>query len=212
MSGLSPRICASTVTFPEGDNYVYVKRGLGGDGNNFFFSEYCTEPSGIVYHYHDGKGEKMLVPGGKELVSDGECLRFRPSPPELIDPFPVFPDECYDFCGKEVRFSLLYMDKTEKIPFVHKKLLKNALDYDKIRGKLFLRQKQDGDRYHPVGRDGKSLKKLFQEADIPPEERLRIPVLCDEEGILLVDGFGCDRRASVTENTQVVLRMECCLS
>ena len=56
-----------TVTFPEGDNYVYVKRGLGGDGNNFFFSEYCTESSGIVYHYNDGQGEKMLVPGGKKL-------------------------------------------------------------------------------------------------------------------------------------------------
>lgn len=56
-----------TVTFPEGNNYVYVKRGFGGDGNNFFFSEYCTEPSGIVYHYNDGQGEKMLVLGGKKL-------------------------------------------------------------------------------------------------------------------------------------------------
>ena len=56
-----------TVTFPEGDNFVFVKRGNGGDGNNYYFSEYCEETSGIVYHYNDGQGEKMLVPGGKKL-------------------------------------------------------------------------------------------------------------------------------------------------
>lgn len=154
----------------------------------------------------------VTLPGGKTVISDGERLYFQPVTPPSIAPFSVFPNGCYDFCGKEVHLSLVFLDKTEKIPFVHKNLLKNSLDYDKINGKLFLRQRQDGDAYHPVGRGGKTLKKLFQEAGIAVEDRQCVPVLCDDDGILLVDGFGCDRRASVTESTRVILRMECFLA
>ena len=56
------------VTFPEGDNFVYVKRGNGGDGRNYYFAEYCQATTGTIFRYNDGKGEKMLVPGGKKLA------------------------------------------------------------------------------------------------------------------------------------------------
>ena len=55
-------------TLPEGNNYVYIKRGNGGDGNNYYFAQYCEDPSGTVWRYNDGQGEKMLVPGGQKLA------------------------------------------------------------------------------------------------------------------------------------------------
>ena len=55
-------------TLPEGNNYVFIKRGNGGDGNNYYFAQYCEDPTGTVYRYNDGQGEKMLVPGGKKLA------------------------------------------------------------------------------------------------------------------------------------------------
>lgn len=56
-------------------------------------------------------------------------------------------------------------------------------------GSLILRPRQSGDAIRLSG-GRKSLKKLFIDRKIPAAERLRIPVLCDEEGILGVYGVG----------------------
>ena len=83
------------------------------------------------------------------------------------------------------------------------------MDYDKIVGSLSIRHRNPGDAYHPVGRQGgKTLKKLFNEAHVPPERRDRIPVLCDDEGILLVLGFGCDVRVAVDQDTRRLLLLK----
>ena len=82
----------------------------------------------------------------------------------------------------------------------------NALDYGKISGSLCVRRRLPGDAFHPVGRGcGKTLKKLFNEAALPVWERDAIPVLCDEQGIVMVVGFGCDERVRITEATTDVL-------
>lgn len=54
----------------------------------------------------------------------------------------------------------------------------------------------------------KDAQKLFNEARVPPELRNQIPVLCDDSGILLVPGFGCDIRAAVDQNTRQILVVE----
>ena len=69
-----------------------------------------------------------------------------------------------------------------------------------------IRQRLPGDAYHPVGRGGgKSLKKLFNEAGYSQKMRAETPVLCDEEGIVLVCGFGCDERVKIRPSTTRVL-------
>lgn len=118
----------------------------------------------------------------------------------------VFPDKTYEFCGRNYRCELVYLDKWENNQKVHKNLLKNALDYDKILGNILLRPRQAADAYHPVGRGcGKTLKKLFQEAALPSFERACVPVLVDGGGIVLVTGFGCDRRVAPDEQTKRLL-------
>ena len=56
-------------------------------------------------------------------------------------------------------------------------------------GAVFVRSRQSGDAIRLPG-GTKSLKKLFIDRKIPAAERERIPVLCDERGILGVYGMG----------------------
>ena len=65
-------------------------------------------------------------------------------------------------------------------------------------GQLWLRPRQEGDTLRLPG-GCKSLKKLFIDRKIPAAQRLRIPVVCDETGILGVYGIGVnlDRAAAV---------------
>ncbi len=58
-----------------------------------------------------------------------------------------------------------------------------------INNGIFVRSKQDGDSYRYGGITHK-LKKLFNDCKIPPSLRDRIPVFCDDSGILWVPGFG----------------------
>ncbi len=88
---------------------------------------------------------------------------------------------------------------------IHPKLLKKCLDYDNIIGTAIFRPKNEGDRITFSARGcTKTLKKLFNEAKIPPPERALVPVLADEAGVVWAEGFGCDRRCEVTHNTKNV--------
>lgn len=71
-------------------------------------------------------------------------------------------------------------------------------------GQLRLRPRQEGDTLRLAG-GSKSLKKLFIDRKIPAAQRLRIPVVCDEQGVLGVYGIGVnfDRMAA-----QLLIRFE----
>lgn len=58
-----------------------------------------------------------------------------------------------------------------------------------IKGGLFIRNKRDGDTCFWGGMTHK-LKKLFNDKKVPKSMRARIPVLCDEGGVVWVPGFG----------------------
>ena len=89
---------------------------------------------------------------------------------------------------------------------IHNLLLKNAIDYDRIGDNLQIRTRRAGDAFTPAGRGcRKSLKKLLNEAAVPAAARDTIRLLCDEEGVLWVEGFGPDARCAVTESTETVL-------
>ena len=60
-------------------------------------------------------------------------------------------------------------------------------------GQLVIRPRQEGDILQRKG-GSKSLKKLFIDKKIPAQDRLFVPVLADEQGIVGVYGFGADRK------------------
>lgn len=151
----------------------------------------------------------LTLPGGRRLLSEDGRLWMDSGEAAVRTPyfeFPVSPGGICEICGRMYRLDCLSLDEYEKKKKIHKNLLKNSMNYAKIVGNLLVRQRLPGDRYHPVGRQGgKSLKKLCNEAGIPPEERARLPVLCDEAGILLAGDFGVDERAAPDEGTKIRL-------
>lgn len=149
------------------------------------------------------------LPGNIQARTIGEHLVFMKVAPAKETNFTVLmitPGQKYSICDRKFQFLLCSLEEVEKGQFVHKKYLKNALDYDKLCGRLTIRSRQPGDAYHPAGRRaGKSLKKLFNEAHLSCETRKKIPIFWDEHGIVLVPGFGCDQRVKPDAETKRLL-------
>ena len=90
-------------------------------------------------------------------------------------------------------------------------MLRSCLDYDKIIGKVVVRQRLDGDKIRLWDRKmTKSLKKLFQEKKLSASERAERILLADEQGVIWLEGFGCDERAAPDEGTSRLLVIERC--
>lgn len=75
------------------------------------------------------------------------------------------------------------------------------------RGAITIRARESGDKIRTPG-GTKSLKKLFIECKIPAANRDRIPVICDEEGILGVWEVGTNRDRDFDGNGPVWIEAE----
>ena len=74
-------------------------------------------------------------------------------------------------------------------------------------GKIVVRSRLPGDRIRLSG-GTKSLKKLFIDRKIPASERLRIPIIADEAGVLGVWGIGADQNRIPKALPAVTIRFE----
>ncbi|MGB7479334.1 MAG: tRNA lysidine(34) synthetase TilS, partial [Burkholderiaceae bacterium] len=64
-------------------------------------------------------------------------------------------------------------------------------------GPLELRVRAGAERFKPApNRPSKSLKQVFQENDIPPWQRARLPLVYLEQRLVFVGGIGMDARAA----------------
>ena len=89
-----------------------------------------------------------------------------------------------------------------------KDVLDNFVDYDKMIGCCIFRNRKQGDKFTPRGRNvTKSLKKLFNEAKIPVEKRNDIIILSSDDEIFWIEGFGASESVAVTENTKNILEI-----
>ena len=64
------------------------------------------------------------------------------------------------------------------------------IDAEKVVGKITIRNRKNGDRIIPKGMQGnKKLKDIFIDKKIPVELRDKIPLVCDEQGIIWIAGI-----------------------
>jgi len=83
---------------------------------------------------------------------------------------------------------------------------KNEIDFSAIDDIIIIRSRQEGDKITLAGRKcTKSLKKLFNELKIPVEERDRIPVIADKNGIIYVPFAGVDAKRLARPGTKKTL-------
>jgi len=84
--------------------------------------------------------------------------------------------------------------------------LRELIDRDRIEEPLFIRSWRPGDRFRPLGMAGtKKLQDLFIDEKVPPRERERVPLLCDQRGIIWVVGLRLSEDYKVTEKTKRAL-------
>ncbi|WRS28059.1 tRNA lysidine(34) synthetase TilS [Oscillospiraceae bacterium MB08-C2-2] len=114
--------------------------------------------------------------------------------------------ECPIICGKTVVLTVTGYEYFEKTANLEKNQFKNCLDYDRIDEIVRIRQRQEGDCLSlPDRKLTKLVRKLFNEAKLPIEERARRLLLADSGGVLWVEGFGTDLRCQVTKETRRIL-------
>ena len=96
-----------------------------------------------------------------------------------------------------------FFDKKQN---VNNLLLKNSLDCDKIVGKYVVRTRMQGDSIRLKNRGcTKPLTKLYNESNIPIEERDSIPVIADEKGVVWIYGIGVAHRCAINEKSKKIL-------
>lgn len=91
---------------------------------------------------------------------------------------------------------------------VYKELLLSTFDYDKIIGNLVLRKRKQGDKINlPLRKVTKTLKKLFNELEISPEERENVLVLADDKSVVWVENVGVDARLAPTTDSKKLVNI-----
>ena len=99
--------------------------------------------------------------------------------------------------------SEIFIGNSHNAKNVYKKEILLSIDSDKINGALIARNRMAGDKIY-MGGMHKSLKKLMCDKKIPIEQRDRIPVLCDDNGIVAVPFIGIrdDVKCVINKNTK----------
>ena len=79
-------------------------------------------------------------------------------------------------------------------------------DFDKVKGKLEIRNRRDGDRFTPFGMSGtKKIKDYFIDEKIPRDLREETPLIVDDENILWVVGYRTNNNYKITKETKRIL-------
>ncbi len=131
----------------------------------------------------------------------GDTLKKEALPQKTLNSL-EFSESFSDFYIKSEK----YTENSKKINY---SLLDNLIDCDTIIGKLVLRSKENGDKITLKKRNvTKTLKKLFNEENIPVSERAEFPVLSDDKGIVWVYKFGTNKRNFPTEKSKNIISIE----
>jgi len=82
------------------------------------------------------------------------------------------------------------------------------LDFDKLELPLFLRKKEKGDRFTPLGMEGsKKVKDFFIDLKVPSQKRERVPLLISKGKVVWVVGYRISECFKVDKETKKILKI-----
>lgn len=81
-----------------------------------------------------------------------------------------------------------------------------GFDFNKLKGGILVRNRKQGDKIKLAG-GTKKLKDLFIDLKIPREDRDKIPVILDEQGVLLVGDYRVSENYKIDSQTKEVLKV-----
>ncbi len=92
---------------------------------------------------------------------------------------------------------------------IYNNLTKATVNYGKIKGNLYVRTRRDGDKFLSAKRKcTSSLKKLLINDKIDLQTRDKLLVVCDDNGIVFVEGYGADKRCIAKKDDKNLICIE----
>jgi tRNA(Ile)-lysidine synthase len=160
----------------------------------------CGEDSGYIENKHiktliesvrNGSPTSMSLPGN--ITFFRETVSFKKAVDEVKPPEKVAETELRlgenIFADKNFAFLLTHNEKDIKPHINIYNLFKRCtVDFDKIKGYIYFRNRKNGDRYR-FGGITRNIKKLLCDNKIPVDERDGLPFICDSGGIVWIPGF-----------------------
>lgn len=94
-------------------------------------------------------------------------------------------------------------------PFLSDDLTRVFLDLGKLRFPLTVRNRKEGDRYHPLGAPGrKKVKEVFRSKRIPLAERVRHPVFISGDEIAWIFGLPVSEKFKIDKETAGIFEIK----
>ncbi|WP_339076330.1 tRNA lysidine(34) synthetase TilS [Clostridioides difficile] len=81
-----------------------------------------------------------------------------------------------------------------------------GFDFNKVKGGIVIRSRRQGDKIK-LAMGSKKVKDLFIDLKIQREERCKIPIITDSEGIICVGDYKISENYKIDENTKEVLKI-----
>lgn len=83
------------------------------------------------------------------------------------------------------------------------------LDWEEVQLPLEVRTRRSGDRFQPSGMSGsKKIKDFFIDIKLPRVERDRVPIICDQRGVLWIAGFRQSDIGLIKSSTKRILQLK----
>ena len=99
------------------------------------------------------------------------------------------------------------LNNTENAKNIYKKSINLSIDSAKILGSLYVRERRAGDKIK-MNAMSKNIKKLMCDKKIPCDIRPRIPMICDDSGIVAVPLIGVRDSYAPSKDTQNTIYIE----
>ncbi len=150
-------------------------------------------------------GGRLTVTGGVYAQVHREILYLRTEQPALSGEHPLRIGENRLFDGKSCIAALTSPDAISRNQ--HKADTKSTLDFDKIKGTPYFRQRRGTDTIRLPGRDFDSTLKKCVQAEVPAPERQRLYVLYDRLGCIYCEQVGIAARVKPDADSSRILTL-----
>ena len=163
--------------------------------------------SAIRAYEENGEGRKIQIRGDLFMRTRAGCLEFYKENLSKLPNEIVLSEGKNIFGDFEIALEYIAPD-TICSHNISKDLASFYIDYDKICGNVVARTRKDGDEISFLSRGiTKSLRKIQNENKIPPEMRNIMPVIADDNGLILAWKCGIDKRTCLNSDTKNILKI-----
>jgi tRNA(Ile)-lysidine synthase len=154
-------------------------------------------------------------PGKLEVIVDSGIVAiqrkgYKPSKQKQVDGVVFWPGHSVEFGPWKISSRLFFADKEEIKQFLKtKNNFVEWFDADTIIGPIEVRNRQDGDRFWPIGSTGeKKVGRFLIDAGLDPQVKNQTFVVKDTQKILWIAPVRMSEQAKVTEQTVEILEIQ----